>query len=38
MLFLDALVFGFACTLGMLIALGIGEAWKFVIKKSGGKK
>lgn len=37
MLFFECLIFGFASTLGILIALGLGEAWKFVTKKTGGK-
>lgn len=37
-LFIEALVWGFACTFGVLIALGFCEAWKYVTRKTGGKK
>lgn len=38
MLFFEAFIMGFACTLGVIIALGIDTAWKYVLRKTGGKK
>ena len=38
MLFFEFFIFGFAAMLGVLVALGLSEAWKTVTKRMGGKK